>query len=321
MQTFAEPLVTIGSSQASLLQLNEASMAPEQFVILRDDEQYWLINRAEGTRLNRKPLACETRELLREGDEVEAGEYLIRISLLAAPATHSPQRSFAQVLDGLRTEDDCFSFVIAGGPQNGQRVLLSGSQMVIGWDEVRQQLAFEEEHVATPWVLIRKDWSGVAATSTNPGNIVINGEKRGETYRLHHNNEIELGTFCWEETSYHQKKSGATITKEEIVRLIFQEPLVLARLKAILPEGLPQPVIFASQPHDTNDWPNDLSAAEQLFTAPADTLKVKSRTNTTAVSTPVSRRYFGSFTLREMLFMALGTACLTLLLFVVLNLL
>ena len=227
-----------------------------------------------------------------------------------------PQQSFADVLDGLRTEEDSFSFVIAGGPQNGQRVLLTRSQMVIGWDDLRQQLAFEEENVATPWVLIRKDWSGVAATATNPGSVVIKGEKRGAAYRLHHNDEIELGTFCWEEIVPRPKKSSASVTKEEVVRLIFQEPLALAQLQAILPEGLPQPVTFA--PH-TNELSNDLSGAGQLFAVPADTLKVKSRTNTSTTSTP--RRYFGHFTVRELLGMALGTAVLTLLLFVVLNLL
>jgi hypothetical protein len=72
---FDENLFTIGSDAANTLVLAES--AAEQAVVVREDEFLTLINRAEGTALNGKPLRREAFQPLGDGDRIEIGTYTI----------------------------------------------------------------------------------------------------------------------------------------------------------------------------------------------------------------------------------------------------
>jgi len=72
---FDENLFTIGSDAANNLVLAES--AAEQAVVVREDEFLTLINRAEGTALNGKPLRREAFQPLGDGDRIEIGTYTI----------------------------------------------------------------------------------------------------------------------------------------------------------------------------------------------------------------------------------------------------
>ncbi|MET0753983.1 MAG: FHA domain-containing protein [Pyrinomonadaceae bacterium] len=72
---FDENLFTIGSDAANHLVLAES--AAEQAVVVREDEFLTLINRAEGTALNGKPLRREAFQPLDDGDRIEIGTYTI----------------------------------------------------------------------------------------------------------------------------------------------------------------------------------------------------------------------------------------------------
>lgn len=72
---FDENLFTIGSDAANHLVLAES--AAEQAVVVREDEFLTLINRAEGTALNGKPLRREAFQPLGDGDRIEIGTYTI----------------------------------------------------------------------------------------------------------------------------------------------------------------------------------------------------------------------------------------------------
>ena len=79
-QTLAEygldhDLFTIGSDAANNLVL--AEIAPEQAVVVQEGEFLTLINRAEGTALNEKPLRREAFQPLAPGDRIEIGDYRI----------------------------------------------------------------------------------------------------------------------------------------------------------------------------------------------------------------------------------------------------
>jgi predicted component of type VI protein secretion system len=72
---FDENLFTIGSDAANHLVLAET--AAEQAVVVREEEFLTLINRAEGTNLNGKPLRREAFLPLGDGDRIEIGTYTI----------------------------------------------------------------------------------------------------------------------------------------------------------------------------------------------------------------------------------------------------
>ncbi|MGI8788222.1 MAG: FHA domain-containing protein, partial [Pyrinomonadaceae bacterium] len=74
---FDENMFTVGSDAANNLVLAES--APEQAVIVRDEEHLTLINSAKGTRLNGENLRPESISPLRHGDEIRIGNYIISV--------------------------------------------------------------------------------------------------------------------------------------------------------------------------------------------------------------------------------------------------
>jgi pSer/pThr/pTyr-binding forkhead associated (FHA) protein len=72
---FDENLFTIGSDASNNLVVAET--ASEQAVVVREDEFLTLINRAEGTALNGKPLRREAFQPLEHGDRIEIGGYIV----------------------------------------------------------------------------------------------------------------------------------------------------------------------------------------------------------------------------------------------------
>jgi pSer/pThr/pTyr-binding forkhead associated (FHA) protein len=74
---FDGPIVTIGSDDACTLRLNDAAAAPEQAVLIVENNQWMLFNKADGTALNDEPLAREARCSLADGDELRVGEHVI----------------------------------------------------------------------------------------------------------------------------------------------------------------------------------------------------------------------------------------------------
>ncbi|MDQ3806355.1 MAG: FHA domain-containing protein, partial [Acidobacteriota bacterium] len=136
-RTFDAEIVTIGSDPASSLALPDPRVAPEQAIILSEGGRLLLINRAEGTRLNGEPLAREARRTLSEGDALQIGPFSVRLApgqdeeggerRSPTPVTREAEappegppaaeadarpRSFAAILDSLRTEEDSFYFEI-----------------------------------------------------------------------------------------------------------------------------------------------------------------------------------------------------------------
>lgn len=75
---FDGAMFTIGSDSGNNLVLRDAAF--EQAVIVREDEQIKLINRADGTKLNGEILRREAIQPVFAGDRVEIGEYLILVT-------------------------------------------------------------------------------------------------------------------------------------------------------------------------------------------------------------------------------------------------
>lgn len=92
-RVYADPIITIGSDPAATLCLApEAGVAPEHAILINEDGQMLLINRADGTSLNGESLMREARRPLVHGDCLEAGDYAIYLLLDngAAPRPTTP---------------------------------------------------------------------------------------------------------------------------------------------------------------------------------------------------------------------------------------
>lgn len=105
-RVYAEPIITIGSDPAATLCLApEAGVSPEHAILINEDGQMLLINRADGTSLNGESLMREARRPLAHGDCLEAGDYAIYLLFDAADprqATAAQQLQPPVARDGSR---------------------------------------------------------------------------------------------------------------------------------------------------------------------------------------------------------------------------
>lgn len=305
-QTYDEAIVMAGSATDADLRLKGTSIAPEQFVIRHEDKQYWLVSRAQGTYLNSRLLAPGTRLLLSGNDQIEVHNHLIFVTIIPEPDSAearpdgSAERSgFAETLESLKTADDYFSFVVEGGEQDGTRVLLREMETLIGWDNSHRQLAFESARVAAPLALVRKDWSGISVTAQNGRELLISGQRIRDEMRIHHGDQI-----MFELPESKLKKSA------EPIRLTLQEPISLVMLHTLLPKELPPPVIAESDTAPDQTLNRRLSP---LTNTGQPVLTETDPPDVSAIRPP--HRYFGYFSLNELMMMALGTVAMTLIFF------
>lgn len=343
-KTFDAPIITIGSEATASLRLSGSQIAPEQAIIIHEDGQMLLINRAEGTILRGERLAREIRRPLKDGDLLHIGEYVISVLLkeaarhahenvspesrpakvppageetfglqgrrnmpssplkpndLPIPAPASPNggdapRNFAAILDSLRTEEDSFYFLVEGGLEHNQRIAIEDAETTLGWDESGQHLSFDPAKVATKRAVLRKDWSGVVVESQGLGMVVVNGEPVESARRLHNGDRLMI------------VPTGTTAAQHQSI-LIFHEPASLMVLDSLLPQKLPPPVTLdapgepaASLEHDVNPVPAATRRARQRIFHPG-------------------QKYFGYFTVLEILLMMAGTLVAAMLIFLVLE--
>lgn len=323
---FDEPVISIGSHAAATLHLASRGLAAEQALIFMAAGQCFLINRAEGTALNDEALPPGARQLIHHRDRIRVGEYLIEVILdesadespyeegeplearlnghrangAAAAADTAPlpvtaqtevidkPKSFSAILDGLRTIEDSFYFVLRGGPHAGQRIPIRDAEMMVGWDESFQALSFDPAQIATPCARVRKDWSGVMIEPQGEAGIMLNGKPMTMARRLRDNDEVGVGALVGEQAI-------------DNLALVFHEPASLVVLDSLLPNRLPPPVtrLLGTNGH---------AAAPDVATpAPA------------AADTLSENHYFGHFSARELLMMVIGTLILAAMVFLLLE--
>lgn len=347
-QSFGGPIITIGSDPASTIRLNGAGVASEQVIVLSEDESHdhlLLINRSEGTLLNNEVLAREARRTLTHGDSLRVGTYVISFILdensteaavtdspaprkapitrelppleevlnpsgeteeeeeAAAPPAPTPppiqtettQRSFAEILDTLRTEEDSFYFRVEGGPRSGLRLTIEKQEMLLGWDSTGRDLSINDNQVTAPRAIVRKDWSGVLlqALEMSPGMVAINDVPVEGVQRLHNGDKIAVAPTV-------------ALINEQAPILIFHEPASLVVLNTLLPQKLPPPVL-----------PQKKTETEEAATTSAQTA-LETTPPRPKLFAP-ERRYFGYFTLIEMLVMIVGTLIAAVIIFLILE--
>lgn len=226
---FDGTIFTVGSDAGNNLILPGA--APEQMVVMREDEQLTLINSADGTRLNRQKLRREAMQPLAVGDEIRIGSYSIFVTDdVSSPAENiekipvpiaenrndfnfgndgSPlpanaetpvnfleepkaPRNFAEVLDTLRTEEDSFYFIVENKKDAAARIPLENAETPIG-ETANGEAAFVIEQITVLYAVARKDWSGIILESQRRGAVFVNGEPLETTKRLRNEDRVGFG--------------------------------------------------------------------------------------------------------------------------------
>jgi pSer/pThr/pTyr-binding forkhead associated (FHA) protein len=307
-EVFDGSIITIGSDPSSTVPLTGQAIAIEHAIIISENNQPLLINRADKTLFNNEQLVREARRAISYGDKLTLGDYLISFTNPQDEPSSQPvqepqrkpeignsQKSFASILDNLRSEDDSFYFLVKGGQQSGQRIELEGStvEMEIGLDSTNQQINFGSDPIEVSCAVIRKDWSGVTIAPQKQGIVTVNGKRIESTLQLRDNDRIQIGT-----------QPTKTFNTETPV-LIFHEPASLIALDSLLPKQLPPPI--NSQPTLLNDQ-NDNEKVEK-----------ESHQTSTPIVAEQPFLFFGIFTIFELILIVIGTLIGATIVFFILN--
>lgn len=211
-----------------------------------------------------------------------------------AQAREQPQpqgRSFAAILDSLRTEEDSFYFVIESS--SGQRrVRLEAAETMIGWDETGRRISCDAGVVVAARAVVRKDWSGVVALPLSSGMILVNGETVEAPRRLRDGDRVMLLRV-----SAHEPEDAC---------LVFHEPASLVVLDNLLPQQQTPPAKAAAE----------TAAVEALPLVRQSPAALEARPSLVSPE----RRYFGYFTPFEVIIMIVGTLVTAAIIFIILEL-
>ncbi len=248
-QTFTGPRITIGNSPDASLSLNGSVLSGEQIVIVLEETEPQIINQAEGTSLNGEMLELNLSQPLKHGDVLALGTYQISVAFDGEPDVNSDARgnvdavvlrevplpdanrsnaprSFAAILDSLRTDEDRFYFVVDGGDQSGGRIPIELDEMPLGWDATGEHFGVDISSIADLCALVHKDWSGVVLRPQTGAAITVNGELVETERRLRDGDQVFLNSPA---------RNNANNTP---LVLTFHEPTSLVILDSVMPRPL-----------------------------------------------------------------------------------
>ena len=293
-QTFTGPRITIGNSPFASLSLNGSIRSEEQLVIVLDETEPQIITQAEGTSLNGEILELNSSVPLKDGDLLAIGTYTINVAF--EDETPSPNvngkapKTFAAILDSLRTDEDRFYFVIEGGTQSGSRIPIELEEMPLGWDETGEQICFDISSIIDLWAVVRKDWSGVLLQTQTSFGITVNGEPLEDERRLRDGDRVFLNPPP-------RRVAGNT----QLV-LTFHEPTSLVILDSVMPR-----------------IPREDAALAQAESGPASAVERRHFGQQFAALIKSDKEYLSVFTFVELTAMAIGTIVGAFIIFLILN--
>ncbi len=216
-------------------------------------------------------------------------------SLPGAAHQPRPSKSFAAILDSLRTDEDRFYFVVEGGDQSGVRISIELEEMPVGWDETGEYLCFNISAIADLCAVVRKDWSGVILRTPTASNITVNNEPVEGERRLRDGDRLLLRT------------SDKEVTANSQVVLVFREPTSLVILDSIMPRVPPVP----------EDAESPLPEGSASGGAARLDLHKPAQKLATLINS--DKEYFAVFTFVELSLMAIGTIVGAVIIFLILN--
>ncbi len=316
----ANGIITVGNDTSATVELKDDSIAPEQFVIVCEDDSMTLLCRVDGTAVNGEILPQGALHNLQFGDEITVNAYTltaesgetnghlktkkpeippqsveIPVPFETAPApTEKFERSLSDVLENLRSEEK-FYFLIKEPNSENRRIYVENEEMWLGWTSLGECLiSAEENEVKIPRAQIRKDWSGVVLYPQKNGNVWVNDETLSEPHRLKNDDKIFL-----------LAKEGGKLNLETVIK--FHEPTALLILDSILPKELPPPILL-------DETANDIGAKE------IDESDLIHSSKIPTVELPRKRNIFGYFTITEIIIMTIGTLITAAVIFLILEL-
>ncbi|HKR13333.1 MAG TPA: hypothetical protein VJT15_14820 [Pyrinomonadaceae bacterium] len=288
-QTFNGPRIIIGNLPTANLSLNGSVRSGEQIVIVLGETEPQVINQAEGAALNGEILGMNLSHPLKDGDLLTIGAYEINIEFEHAKSS----KSFAAILDSLRTDEDRFYFVIDDGTESGSRIPIEVEQMPLGWDETGEYFCFDISSIADLCAVVRKDWSGVILKAQTALGITVNGEVLEDERRLRDGDRIFLNPPA---------KGAANSTP---LVLTFHEPTSLVILDTVMPRVAPED----HAPPAPVNGPNS-GAGRMHLQKPVHQLAALIKSD---------REYFSVFTFVELSLMTFGTIVGAVIIFLILN--
>jgi len=240
--------------------------------------------------------AAKTQTVSSQMPDAENSDEDKNDSLTTVEGNGAAQRSFGEILEMLRSKEDSFYFIQDNDTRAGNCIMIDRAEMLLGWDESGQELAFDPAAISIPLMVIKKDWTGVAVEPQEGRSVKLNGQPVNSTARLRQGDRLELDSVSPDE---HVEKNKPRPQEGTAAILTFHEPASLVVLDALLPQKLPPPV-SRSDPALTETSEPERSAAGNL---PA--------------RTPGS--LFSVFTIYDLLLMAVGTLLLAVIIFLVLD--
>jgi len=222
-------------------------------------------------------------------------EEMKNASLTAVEGNGAPQRSFGEILEMLRSKEDSFYFVQDNGTSTGNCIMIDRGEMLLGWDESRQDLAFDPAAILIPLIVVKKDWTGVAVEPQDGRSVKLNGQPVNSSARLRQGDRLELDSVGLDPDG----KDNPGRQERTSTNLTFHEPASLVVLDALLPQKLPPPVLRTDPA---------VGETSELQTSGARNLPAR---------TPAT--LFSVFTIYDLLLMAVGTLLLAVIIFLVLD--
>ena len=222
-------------------------------------------------------------------------EEMKNASLTAVEGNGAPPRSFGEILEMLRSKEDSFYFVQDNGTSTGNCIMIDRGEMLLGWDESRQVLAFDPAAILIPLIVVKKDWTGVAVEPQDGRSVKLNGQPVTSSARLRQGDRLELDSVGLDPDG----KDNPGRQERTSTNLTFHEPASLVVLDALLPQKLPPPVLRTDPA---------VGETSELQTSGARNLPAR---------TPAT--LFSVFTIYDLLLMAVGTLLLAVIIFLVLD--
>ena len=316
----ANGIITVGNDTSATVELKDDSIAPEQFVIVCEDDSMTLLCRVDGTAVNGEILPQGALHNLQFGDEITVNAYTLTadsgetnghsktekaeaapvLTENQEPVTSAPappekfERSLSDVLENLRSEEK-FYFLIKEPSSENRRVYVENEEMWLGWSALGEcVISAEPSEIDIPRAQIRKDWSGVVLYPQKNGNVWVNEETLSEPHRLKNDDKI-----------FVLSKEGGKLNLETVIK--FHEPTALLILDSILPKELPPPILL-------DETANDIGAKE------IDESDLIHSSRIPPIQPRRKRNIFGYFTITEIIIMAIGTLITAAVIFLILEL-
>lgn len=337
-------LISVGSDPAATLSLRGAEIAPEQAVIINEDGQLLLINRADGTTLNDESLPREARRPLTHGDRLGVGNYVIILVTDEAPAasgtgtrqgnlsesltlnTDAPAQS-AQAETNLAPANLAATQSVQPPPNGNERAPRNFAAildtlrteedsfylLIEGGPDDGQRVRLESLEMPLGW---EETGQRIAfdAEKVLAARAVLRKDWTGVVVQA---SGVGLVAVNGEPVEApRQLRNGDRLTLVPTVNtpaqnqaiLIFHEPASLIALDSLLPQKLPPPVALQPAAPEAS-----LSAQTDDATAALEVSRERAARHAEA------RKYFGYFTRGELLLMLAGTLITAAIIFLVLE--